>query len=447
MAKIPTPKFNLRKRNSIVETLISLVFRYRGKKIVYSTGYSILPSDWNFDTQRPIAKERRSDLFKIHNELDKFTSICKAIYIESDYGNISTDEFKNQLNIKTCKSPDERVSKKYVVERNLENKLNFFEFLEKEMRDMKAANMKKSSFKTYRVHANLLKEFGEYYHPKKMFTFEDVDWNFRLKLIDWLAKRNVQLAYGNKTLKVLRQFLESARRQKLHHNTEYQGRGWCVTTKKAKGQIVTFSTDELNQLSELKLKGHLDKIRDICLIGAGTGQRFSDFIKYKPQQFSKTFNGIPLISVISDKTDTPAKIPLNIFPWLIPVLEKYNYSTPKISMQKYNDGIKELAKLVGFDEKVLVVKQFMARKAKVEKCYIEKHKLVSSHLCRRSFATNLYRMGFKLSQIMPMTGHATESQLREYIGIDNEQNAEEIGMMFMNKKQAFNKDGARLKVV
>ena len=105
-----------------------------------------------------------------------------------------------------------------------------------------------------------------------------------------------------------------------------------------------------------------------------------------------------------------------------------------MSMQKFNDGIKELAELVEFKEKLLVVKQYMGRKARVEKSYIEKHKLASSHLCRRSFATNLYRMGFKLSQIMPMTGHSTESQLREYIGIDSEQNAEEIGMTFLLKR-------------
>jgi hypothetical protein len=32
-------------------------------------------------------------------------------------------------------------------------------------------------------------------------------------------------------------------------------------------------------------------------------------------------------------------------------------------------------------------------------------------------------MGYNLGQIMPMTGHATEAQLREYIGIDAEENA------------------------
>lgn len=77
-------------------------------------------------------------------------------------------------------------------------------------------------------------------------------------------------------------------------------------------------------------------------------------------------------------------------------------------------------------DKVFTVNQYIGRKAWVEKIYIPKYKQITSHTCRRSFATNLYRKGYRLAKIMSMTSHAKESQLREYIGIDSEQNAEEI---------------------
>ena len=77
----------------------------------------------------------------------------------------------------------------------------------------------------------------------------------------------------------------------------------------------------------------------------------------------------------------------------------------------------------------------MGRKARIEKRYIPKYKVVSSHTCRRSFATNLYRNGYSLAEIMPMTGHSTESQLREYIGIDGEQNAENLAFRMMQQQQ------------
>ena len=236
------------------------------------------------------------------------------------------------------------------------------------------------------------------------------------------------------------------RRKKLHSNTDYHGVGWTVTRKKAEGQKVILTNEELQHLANLDLSGHLGKVRDICLIGAGTGQRYSDFCRYSPDNFYRTINNIPILSLISTKTETPAKIPLNIFPWLIPVLEKHGYTTPRMSMQKFNDGIKVVCKQAGFEEKILKIEQYMGRKARIEKYYAPKYKEVSSHLCRRSFATNLYRMGYSLAQIMPMTGHATESQLRQYIGIDNEMNAEEIALSIL-QRNGNSSSGNNLKVV
>jgi integrase len=100
----------------------------------------------------------------------------------------------------------------------------------------------------------------------------------------------------------------------------------------------------------------------------------------------------------------------------------------KLPVPKFN------LRLPGGDSETLIVEQYTGRKARLEKYYVEKFEVVSSHCCRRSFATNLYRMGYQLSQIMPMTGHSTESQLRQYIGIDNEQNAESIGLEILRHK-------------
>lgn len=431
MAKLPTPKFNLRVASAQNETLISLVFRYRGNRLVYSTGLSIHPKDWNFDTQRPIPQTRREELFIIKRRLDDLATYCMDIFIATEYGQISPKDFRKELDLKMV-GIDTPESKESVAD----DRLHFLEFLDLEIAEMKAAKMKRGSWKVFETHAGRIKKFAAEVYGTRGFTYEDVDWNLRLKLIDWLAKQNTQLAYGNKTLKVLRQFLERARRKKLHSHTDYLGEGWVVSKKKAEGQLVTLSNDELGILAEMKLAGFLAKVRDICLIGAGTGQRWSDFSRYSQDHFYRTLKGVTILSVISTKTDTPVKVPINLFPWLIPVLERNDYATPKMSMQKFNDGLKQLCELAGFDERLLVVEQYIGRKATVKKSFAPKYELVSSHICRRSFATDLYRMGYSLAQIMPMTGHATESQLRKYIGIDSEMNAEEIALQIMQQKQA-----------
>lgn len=421
MSNIPKPRFNLRSPKSKNETIIFLVFRYRGKRLLYSTGLNILPSEWDFDSQRPIEKENRPDLWSIRRRLDEIANQCKTIYIESDYGAISLRNFKSQLN-QNSKS----------VELILPyREITLLEFLDIELSEMKRLGMLNNSFRSYKLQVNNIKKFAK---SKGRFDFEDVDWNFRLEFIDWLSQRNIQLGYGNKTLSVLRQFMERARRKGYHSNTRYQGNGWKVTRKKASSQKVILSPIELQELAQLPLKGLHKKARDLFLIGAGTGQRFSDYTQYIPEQFYKTMDGVPLLSVISQKTAIPAKIPLNLFPWLLPILEEYQYQSPPLSLQKLNVGIKEVCRKAGMEEKVLKVEQYMGRKARIEKSYVPKWQEISSHTCRRSFATNLYRMGYRLSQIMPMTGHTTEAQLREYIGIDAEENALEIARTFQKRQ-------------
>ena len=443
MGKLPKPRFNLKAPKADSETLIFLVFRYKGRRLQYSTGLNIHPEDWDSRAQRPFARERRDDLFIIKRKLDDLATYCMDVFLETEYGQISPEAFKQQLDIKTGKTVAPELQ-----EGDSDNRISFLEFLDLEVAEMKAANMKRGSWKVFELHAGRLKRFAADVYGTHGFTYEDVDWNFRLELIDWLAKQNTQLAYGNKTLKVLRQFLERARRKKLHSYTDYLGEGWVVSKKKAEGQLVTLSIDELEVLAELKLAGFLAKVRDICLIGAGTGQRWSDFSRYTQDHFYRTLKGVIILSVISTKTDTPVKVPVNLFPWLISVLERNDYATPKMSMQKFNDGLKQLCQLAGFDERLLVVEQYIGRKATVKKSFAPKHQLVSSHVCRRSFATNLYRMGYSLAQIMPMTGHATEAQLRKYIGLDGEMNAEEIALQIMQREQTSGyQHGSRLRIV
>ncbi len=421
MARLPKPRFNLKSPNAKSETLIFMVFRYRGQRLLYSTSLAIHPAEWNFKTQRPIEKERRPDLWAIRRQLDDLDAYCRAIYIENGYGRITVKELKEQLDLKSGRTEPEKEK----------SPLTFFEFVDRELADMQSQGMKRSSFQPYKLHTDILRDFAR---EEGGFLFEDVDWNLRLRLIDWLAKRGVQVSYGNKTLSILRQFMERARRKKLHTNTKYQGSGWLITQKKASSTPVVLNMEELQTLAELNLTGYLKKVRDLFLIGAGTGQRFSDYSRYTPAHFYRTIKGIPILSVIAQKTDIPAKIPLNIFPWLLPILEAYEYTSPDLSMQKLNEGLKILGEKAGFDEQVLVVEQFMGRKARVEKRYVPKCELISSHTCRRSFATNFYKMGYTLAQIMPMTGHTTESQLRSYIGIDAEENAERIALDIQNRK-------------
>jgi integrase len=59
---------------------------------------------------------------------------------------------------------------------------------------------------------------------------------------------------------------------------------------------------------------------------------------------------------------------------------------------------------------------------------VPKHKLVSTHTARRSFATNMYLMGVPVLSIMKVTGHKSEKQFMEYIKITPSDHAKIIQM-------------------
>ena len=100
MAKIPVPRFTLKDVSAKTRSLVYLIYRYRGLKLRYSTQISIALEDWNRKTQRPHAKERRPDLWAIRRKLENISEHTKDIYIEYNYGDLSKEQFKQELDIR-----------------------------------------------------------------------------------------------------------------------------------------------------------------------------------------------------------------------------------------------------------------------------------------------------------------------------------------------------------
>jgi integrase len=86
---------------------------------------------------------------------------------------------------------------------------------------------------------------------------------------------------------------------------------------------------------------------------------------------------------------------------------------PKISSQKYNDYLKEIGKLAGLDDVVEGDKIDPNTKRKVRGRF-KKFELLTSHIGRRSFATNYYGK-IPTSDLMVLTGHKSEGMLLKYI--------------------------------
>ena len=149
-----------------------------------------------------------------------------------------------------------------------------------------------------------------------------------------------------------------------------------------------------------------------------TGLRVSDFLQLKNIDISKGF-----IEIETTKTKETVIIPLHN--QVKEIIKKNNGNLPRtISDQRFNVYIKEICEKAGITEivKGAIVNKETNRK---EVGRYKKYKLVSSHTCRRSFASNLYGKLPNMT-IMSITGHKTETSFLKYIKITKKEHAETL---------------------
>lgn len=162
----------------------------------------------------------------------------------------------------------------------------------------------------------------------------------------------------------------------------------------------------------------LDNVRDFLIIAVWTGLRISDFSQLNVSNFIDDY-----IEVTTQKTKTPVTIPLH--PMVKSILLKRNGQLPKkISDQKFNLHVKTVCELAGLKEKMVGRIYDNKKKRKILGSY-EKYKLVTSHIGRRSFATNHYSK-IPNPVIMGVCGWSDEKMMLHYIKKSNKEHAVEL---------------------
>ena len=174
-----------------------------------------------------------------------------------------------------------------------------------------------------------------------------------------------------------------------------------VKAGKEKNPTIYLDPREIDLVRNLSdLPDYLDNVRDWLLVACSTGQRVSDFMRMTPSMI-RNDNGRSFIDLTQEKTGAPVRIPL--LPEVADLLKKRNGNFPRtISDQKFNEYAKEVCKRAGIDTIIKV-------KKRVNNHYKEgdypKYGLISSHVGRRSFASNFYGT-IPTSLLKNITGHS-----------------------------------------
>jgi hypothetical protein len=260
-------------------------------------------------------------------------------------------------------------------------------------------------------------------YRKEPVTFESFDVTFYEEFLDYMIyeiphSRRKEVINGlmintiGKTIKHLKAFLKDRMKKKIIpfiDLTDYK-------VLEEEVDAVYLCWDEISTIYHLDLSEHrhLDKYRDLLILGCLTGFRFSDYSDIKPEEIRGG-----MLYVNQTKTLSTVVVPLRNDVKTI-LIDKYNMQMPQVSNPNFNESIKEVCKLAGINELVKITHK---RGNKSIEEVLPKYAWITSHTCRRSFCTNEYLAGTPTDLIMTISGHKTEKAFRKYIKADKVQKA------------------------
>lgn len=305
----------------------------------------------------------------------------------------------------------------------------------------KELGLSKSRINAYNSLKNKIVE----YQGNKQFKVKEVNVRFAKDFLKYLLKtKGYQKSTALKLIADLKTVCYDADINGIEVNAQLKK---IESTKPSNDNIIFLNPSELEKIENKHLVSDaLQNARKWLLLGCNIGQRVSDLLKIDESNFI-TLNGLEVIQITQQKTGKKVTIPV-----LETTKEILETGLPyKISSQKFNKHIKEVCKLADIDEmvkgkklKVLEKGKGNKLKRKIEGVY-PKHELVGSHVCRRSFATNLYGI-LPTALIMQITAHSTEKMLLNYIGKDSLDYAQQIADFYTLQAQKEKKE-SNLQVV
>lgn len=277
--------------------------------------------------------------------------------------------------------------------------------------------LSKNSLQQYLATYKHLQSFATK-RKKKDFDFEDVNTKFYEGFVSYLQGLGFTNNSIGKHIKVLKTFINEA---PITLKNKADLSKFKVFTEDI--DTVFLDEQELQNLCSCNLTGRLAKVRDWFLLLAWTGCRYSDSEKISNTDIKDGF-----ITFRQQKTNEKVTIPIH--PAVIEVLEKYNYQMPKpLSNQRFNEYIKEVAKVAGIDQMETITKTVGGILTSTQ---VPKYSLIGSHTGRRSFCTNMYLRGIPTYTIMAISGHRTEKSFLKYLRVSKEEHAKLMKQAWAN---------------
>ncbi|MGC4128500.1 MAG: tyrosine-type recombinase/integrase [Bergeyella sp.] len=401
-----TFEFFLPQNGTLKNIHLTLTDTQQKQSYTFRTSLRIPETDWDKEKQRPL-----------NIYLKKYKRL-----------NAKLDEIKLQLTEyiterkEERKEPMQRAMAKRIKDicsgKKPELSENSLLFFIKWYMDTKIDLISHSTYKRYKVFFHLMERF-EGFRCERLYI-EKINSDFVRDFVRFGKEEEYSDNTIYRSIHFVKTILNFAERKRIKTCVKELE----IRREKQQREIVTLTEREIEQIKQTNVPEELQDAKDWLLISCYTGQRFSDFMGFKKEQL-KEINGRICIAFTQKKTKKEIVLPLH--PVVLKVIKRNNGQFPKpMEMREYNSQIKEIARLSELKNSVKARIRTAFRSKDTE---TEKWETVSSHIGRRSFATNFYGK-IPTPLLMEATGHSTEQVFRRYINTKNEERIVSLGRYF-----------------
>lgn len=357
----------------------------------FRTPFRIQSDEWDAEKQRPV---------------NIYLKKCKNIHARL-----------NNLRIQIAKVCEERISqKKSISQRTLSKEIK--RICNKQNENFLPEN---SLLYFMNLYITLKKDIISYPTFKRYMVFYKLIERFEGSIMK-------RLGVDNTGMEFVKEFIAFGKMEEYSENTIYrtihfvktilnfaekkgivtQVRMMEIRREKQHREVVTLSEKEIWQIKKTPVCETLQAAKDWLIISCYTGQRISDFMRFSDKQL-KEINGKTCLSFIQQKTGKKITIPLH--PTVLNVLNRNGGFPEAVAVTEYNRQIKIIAQLAGIKDRIYSAKRSGYRARRI---FLEKWETLSSHIGRRSFASNFYGK-IPTSLLMEATGHSTEAMFQRYV--------------------------------
>lgn len=406
-----TIKFYYRSKKERAKLTLRLRFRDENKKdyqIDGKTDYIITKEKWRiFNKKRGLEPDEENIQFETRKALREIERFILDKFETNKVDPINREWLKNSLD--KYYNPDENIPTDYV---------GFTDYYLKTKKNEISESKRKKLITTKNKMIRMQKEMGY------TILLSEINESFKSDYINYSKKHKYSQNTQQRELVRIKALCKYA--EYLGLETHHQLSGLNIKRQDVDHVYLNFTELETIKNHHFE-KEYLNNARDWLIISCYTGQRVSDFMRFSNSMIREE-NGKKLLEFKQQKTQKLMTIP--ILNEVDEILSKRNGEFPRaISAQKYNDYIKEVCKACEINQ---------LSKGKIRECIypdkpkedrtpydyrdvvkeLPKYNFVSSHIGRRSFATNYYGK-VPTTFLKEITGHSTEKMFLNYIKKSN----------------------------